>query len=189
MITKGGDFPKGLRADRGAEGAGEGLAEALDVGVVFGFDHDAGKLFRAGVAENDAAIFAESGLGFGEGAGNLRESFERRLGFHFDVYDDLRVVLEALDERFDFAVHGNERSDFYGGKKAVAGGAVIQKNDVAGLLAADDVAAPQHFLEDVAIADGGAGEGNAFASEDALKTQIGHGGGNDAIAFEFVLGF
>jgi hypothetical protein len=29
-------------ADGGAEGVGEGLREALDVGVMFSFDHDAG---------------------------------------------------------------------------------------------------------------------------------------------------
>jgi len=52
-----------------------GLAEALDVGVVLGFDHDAGEGLGAGIAEDDAATVAESGLGFGEGAGNLgRES-------------------------------------------------------------------------------------------------------------------
>jgi hypothetical protein len=67
-----------LSADGGAEGVGQGLAEALDVGVVFGFDHDAGELLRAGIAEDDAAVFAESGLGFGEGAGNFGERFERR---------------------------------------------------------------------------------------------------------------
>jgi hypothetical protein len=74
------------------------LAEALDVGVVFGFDHDTGKLFGAGIAEDDAAVFAESGLGFRKCAGNFGESFERRLGLYFDVDDDLRVVLEAFDE-------------------------------------------------------------------------------------------
>jgi hypothetical protein len=31
-----------LGADGGAEGIGQGLAEAVDVGLVFGFDHDAG---------------------------------------------------------------------------------------------------------------------------------------------------
>jgi len=165
------------------------LAEALDVGVVFGFDHDAGELFCAGIAEDDAAIFAEGGLGFGQGAGDFGERFEGRLGFDFDVDDDLRVVLEAFDEGFDFAVHGDERGDFYGGEKAVAGGAVFEKNDVAGLLAAYDVAAAKHFFEDVAIADGSAGESDAFAGEDALETEIGHGSGDDAIAFEFVLGF
>ncbi len=45
-------------ADGGAESVGEGLAEALDVGVVFGFDHDAGELLRAGVTKDNAAIVA-----------------------------------------------------------------------------------------------------------------------------------
>ena len=156
---------------------------------MFGFDHDAGELLRAGIAEDDAAIFAEGGLGFGEGAGNFGKSFERRFGLHFHVDNDLRVVLEALDEGFDFAVHGNERGDFYRSEKAVACGAVFQKNDVAGLFAANHVAAAKHFFEDVAIADGSAGERNAFASQDSLEAKIGHGSGDDAIAFEFVLGF
>jgi len=60
---------------------------------------------------------------------------------------------------------------------------------VAGLFAADYVATAKHFFEDVAIADGGASESDAFAGENALEAEIGHGGGNDAIAFEFVLGF
>ena len=128
-------------------------------------------------------------MGFGERAGNFGESFERRLGFYFDVDDDLRVVLEAFDERFDFAMHGNERSNFQGGEKAVAGGAVFEKNDVAGLFAADDVAAAQHFFEDIAIADGSASERDAFAGEDAFEAEIGHGRGDDAVAFELVLGF
>jgi hypothetical protein len=44
---------------------GEGLAEALDVGFAFGFDHDAGELLGAGVAKDDPAIIAKCGLGFG----------------------------------------------------------------------------------------------------------------------------
>src|SRR5260370_37432162 len=54
-----------LRADGGAEGVGEGLGEAVDIGFVFGFDHDAGELLGARVAKDDAAVFAESRLGFG----------------------------------------------------------------------------------------------------------------------------
>jgi hypothetical protein len=60
---------------------------------------------------------------------------------------------------------------------------------VARLFAADDVAAAKHFFEDVAIADGGAGEGDTFAGEDTLQTKIGHGRGDDAVAFQLVLGF
>jgi hypothetical protein len=181
--------PSFLGADGGAQGVGQGLREALDVSIVFGFDHDAGELFGAGIAEDHAAIFAEDGLRFGEGAGNFGKSFQWGLGFHFHVDDDLRVVLEALDQGFDFAVHGDERGDFNGGEKAVAGGAVFEKNDVAGLLAADDVAAAKHFFKHVAIADGSAGERNAFAGQDTFEAEIGHGCGHDAIAVELVLGF
>jgi len=176
-------------ADGGAEGVGQGLREALDVGVVFSFNHDAGKLLSAGIAEDDATTFAECGLGFGEGAGNFRKSFEGRLGLDSDVDDELRIVLKTFDEGFDFAMHGDERGDFYGSEKAVAGGTVIKKNDVAGLLATDDVAAAEHFFENIAIADGSAGECNAFAGEDAFKAKIGHGSGDNTIAFELILRF
>jgi hypothetical protein len=47
-----------LCADRGAEGLGKGLREALNVGMVLRFDHDAGELLGSRIAENDAAIFA-----------------------------------------------------------------------------------------------------------------------------------
>jgi len=53
-----------LGADGGTEGVGEGLAEALDVGFVFGFDHDTGELLGAGIAKDDAAIIAKRGLRF-----------------------------------------------------------------------------------------------------------------------------
>lgn len=180
-------FP--LSADGGAQGVGERLAEAPDVGVVFGFDHHAGELLGAGIAEYDAAIFAESGLGLGKGGGNLRECFKRRLGLYWYIDDDLRVVLEAFNEHFDFSIEGDERGDFYGREEAVAGGAVLEKNDVAGLFAADDIAAAKHFFENVAVSNGCPGECDAFAGEHAFESEIGHGSGHDAVAFEFVLGF
>ena len=45
-------------ADGRAQGVGQGLAEAFDVGVVFGFDHDAGQLLCSGIAEDHAAVFS-----------------------------------------------------------------------------------------------------------------------------------
>jgi hypothetical protein len=54
------------------------LAETLDVGVVLGFDHDAGEGLGAGIAEDDSAVVAESGLGFGESAGDFGKRVERR---------------------------------------------------------------------------------------------------------------
>jgi hypothetical protein len=55
---------------------GYGLAETLDVRVMFSFDHNAGGLLGPGILEDDAGIFAEGGLGFGWNAGEFTESFE-----------------------------------------------------------------------------------------------------------------
>src|SRR5712691_2938062 len=145
-------------ADGGAEGVGERLAEALDIGFVFGFDHDASELLGTGVAKDDAAIVAKRGLGFGQGAGNFWKRLERRFRAHFYVDDELRIILETLHERFNFTAHGNQRGNFCGREQAVTGRAVVEKNDVAGLLASQHVAAAKHFFENVAIPDGGAGE-------------------------------
>src|ERR1035438_8689982 len=54
-----------LNADGGSQRVGYGLAEALYVGLMFGFDHYPGQGFGAGIAQDDAAIVAERGLGFG----------------------------------------------------------------------------------------------------------------------------
>ena len=174
-------------ADGGAECRGDGLGKAFDVGVMFGFDHDSRKLFRAGIAQYDAAVFAESGIGFAERADDFWERIERRLGFDLHVDDGLRIVLETGNERIEAALHGDERSHFDGGEKAVAGGRIIEKNDVAGLFAAQDVSAFEHFFENVAVADVGAGKRNVLVGENPLETKIGHGCGDDAIAREFVL--
>src|ERR1700694_4922603 len=106
-------------AGGGAESVGQGLGEALDVGVVFSLNHDACEVLGAGVTENDAAIVAKGRLGFGEGAGDFRESVER--GFRTDLHidDKLRVVLETFDERFNLSVHRDQRSDLDGGEQAV----------------------------------------------------------------------
>lgn len=61
----------GLDADRRSQRVGYGLAETLNVGLLFGFDHYPGQRFGAGIAEDDAAIVAERGFGFGQGAGNF----------------------------------------------------------------------------------------------------------------------
>src|SRR5882762_503516 len=178
-----------LRADGGALGVGEGLGEALDVGFVFGFDHDAGALLGAGVAKDDAAIVAKCGLGFGEGAGDFRKRLERRFRTHHHVDDELRIILEAFDKRFDFAVHGDQRGNLCGREQAVAGRAVLEKNDVAGLLASQNVAAAKHFFQNISIADSGAGQRDIFAGKNGLETQGGHGGSDDAVTYELILRF
>jgi len=75
----------------------------LDVESCSAFDHDAGELLGARIAENDAAVFAEGGIASVR-RGRFGKGFERRLGFYFYVDDGLRVVLEPGDERFEAAV-------------------------------------------------------------------------------------
>ena len=60
---------------------------------------------------------------------------------------------------------------------------------MAGLFAAEDVAALEHFFENVAITNISAGQGDIFAGEDTFEAEIGHGGGDNAIARQFILGF
>ncbi len=79
------------------------MGKTLDVGIVFGFDHDAGELFGAGIAENDAAIFAQGGVGVGKGFNDLWKRIERRLGLNLHVDDGLGIVLKAGNERFEAA--------------------------------------------------------------------------------------
>ena len=68
------------------------------------------------------------------------------------------------------------------GEQAVAGGGVVQENDVAGLLAAQIRAAAQHLLEHVAVAHGHAHERKTLARQHTLQAEIGHGGADDSAA-------
>src|SRR5689334_6560415 len=87
-----------LGADGGAKGVCQGLAKTLDVGFMFGFDHNAGELLGTRIPKNDAAVFAKSRLRLGERAGDFGERIERWLGAHLYVDDLLRVVFQAFDE-------------------------------------------------------------------------------------------
>src|SRR5215472_12169979 len=185
MSQKTGD----LSADGRAQGGGQRVAEALHVSFVFGFDHDARELLGAGIPQNDAAILAKRRIGFGEGAGNFRKRFERRFRTDLHVDNQLRIFFQPFDKRFDLSLHGNERSNLYSSEQAVSCRAVFEKNDVARLFAAKRAAAPQHFFEDVAIANGGSSQRYALAGQNTLQSQVGHGRRHNAVAFEFVLRF
>src|SRR2546429_7600461 len=92
------------------------------------------------------------------------------------------LILETLEERRDFSVHGDQGSNLYGREQTVASGAVVEKDDVAGLLAAEHTPAAQHLFENVAVADGRASQRDVFLGEDALEPKVGHGSSHDAMA-------
>src|SRR5260370_7797597 len=58
--------------DGGAEGVGERLAEALDIGFVFGLHHDARELLGTGVPQHDPTVLAKRGFGFCPRPSNFR---------------------------------------------------------------------------------------------------------------------
>ena len=99
----------------------------------------------------------------------------------------MRIILEACHQRFHLAVQRDQGSNFCGGEQAVTGRAVVEKNDVPGLFASERRAAAKHLFKDIAVAHGGAGQRNVFAGQRALQTQIGHGGGHDAVTFQLIL--
>src|SRR2546429_9371801 len=88
-----------------------------------------------------------------------------------------------------FRSHGDQGSNLYGREQTVASGAVVEKDDVAGLLAAEHTPAAQHLFENVAVADGRASQRDVFLGEDALEPKVGHGSSHDAMACEFILRF
>jgi hypothetical protein len=98
-----------------------------------------------------------------------------------DVLEDLRQRIEAVaDFRHRTAKLLHHRQHLQCGDKTVAGGGVVGQNNVAGGLAAEIVAAAQHLLQHIAVADRRAHEFDALAFEEALQPEIRHHGGDDA---------
>ena len=123
------------------------------------------------------------------GRGNDRQGFQRGLGFYVHVHDRLRKDFQAAHQLVERAAQRQEARHFQSGEQTVAGRGVIEKNDVAGLFAAEVPAAAQHFLEHVAVPDGNAREAQAFFLERALKAQVGHGRADHAATAQLPGGF
>ena len=67
------------------------------------------------------------------------------------------------------------------GEHAVAGGAVVEHDDVPGLLAAERVPAGAHLLEDVAVADRGLPHRDALALHRLEQPEVAHHGGDEGV--------
>src|ERR1700722_13318447 len=179
----------GLSANGLAQAVGQRIGPAADVVFVLGFDHDASERLGARIAQDHTTGLAEGVLGGGQLAGNFRKRIERRLGFYFYVDDFLGEDFQVGDQIVERTRESNDGGKFQGGQHAVAGGGVIEKQDVAGLLAAEVGADALHFFEDVAVADGGAGQLQPGFFEGAFEAEVGHGGADDDVAFEHVIRF
>ncbi len=78
------------------------------------------------------------------------------------------------------------RRQHQAGQRAVAGGGVVEDDDVAGLLAAEGVAVLLHLLQDVPVADAGLHELDALALHGQLEAQVGHDGRHDGVGTQRV---
>ncbi len=77
-----------------------------------------------------------------------------------------------------------QRQDLQRCQHAVAGGGEVAHDQMAGLLAAQIVAALAHLLDHVAIADLGAVQLEPLAGQEALEAEIGHDRRDHAVALE-----
>ena len=67
------------------------------------------------------------------------------------------------------------------GEDAVAGRAVVEHDDVAGLLAAERVPARAHLLEHVAVADRGLAHLDALALHRLEQAEVAHDRGDEGV--------
>ena len=74
---------------------------------------------------------------------------------------------------------GDGLHDLDGGQQAVAGVGVAAEDDVAGLLAADQVAVLAHVFGNVLVAHGGLFIADAELIERLVQAHVGHDGGDD----------
>src|ERR1700727_2619319 len=108
---------------------------------MFRFHHYASQRLRSRISQDNAPAFAKRRLSVRKSAGDFGQRVQRWFGANLYVDDGLRIVLEAGYEFRERAMHGNQRCNFYGGEEAITGGTVVQKNNVAGLLASQNATA------------------------------------------------
>ena len=112
----------------------------------FGFDHDAGEGFGAGIADDDAAVAVQFLLGGFDDVTDFGDLGERYLLAHADVLDSLGKDFEVADEIGErMTCPSHDLHDAEGGEQSVAGrGVAVAEEDVSGLFAAESGAGLLH---------------------------------------------
>ena len=82
------------------------------------------------------------------------------------------------------AGRGDPGREHQAGEHAVAGGAVVEHDDVARLLAAERVAAGPHLLEHVAVAHRGLQHVDALALHRLEQPEVAHDRGDEGVVRE-----
>lgn len=133
---------------------------------------------------------AEGGFGGFHGGLDFGDSFQGGLFFDGKGDEFGGVFFHAVGE-FGEGLAGlfDDGEDDEGADDAVAGGGEIGEDEVAGVFAAEVVAAFAHALEDVSVADLGLFEGDAIGGEGVAQAEVAHDGGDEGVAAELALFF
>src|SRR5436190_9586111 len=109
----------------------------------------------------------------GHDRGFDRDVLKRLAAAITDVLQDLRQRIEAMADLRHWATELlHHREYLQGGDKSITCRGIVRQDDVTGGLAAKIVAAAQHLLEHIAIADRRAHEFQSQAPEKPLQSQI-----------------
>src|SRR4029077_13403029 len=91
---------------------------------------------------------------------------------------------ETSHERIKRADRQNPRSDFHRREHSIAGGSVVEKKNVPGLLAAEIRTDAEHLFKHVAITDGGSHQLQPRLVERTLESEICHRGADYHVALQ-----
>jgi len=162
------------RVRQGRERRANVIDDALDKIEIVAFAHDPDDWFGARRADDKAAAFAKLLTAILDGARDTRVH-QRLSGLESHIPQDLRHRIESTaDLAHRFILLLDNRQELQGGNESVAGRAMIQEDNVAGLLAAEIKPFLSHVFEYIAIADGGARKRKPESFEIAFEAEVRH---------------
>src|SRR5439155_12853150 len=172
-------------AELAPDDAGELVRHHLDTPAIRAFDHHAREWLGAGIANQHAAAAVHLLLERGDLLVEAGDRVERRLRPHGDVDENLWELAHAARERRErLARLTRDAEQRQRGEDAVAGGRVIGKQQVPGLLTAEVRAPALHLLVNVPVADLRLHDLDPLGRQRFVEPEIRHDGGDDAVALE-----
>src|SRR6185437_6402555 len=167
------------------DGHGHVAHDLLHERDIVAFGHDADDGLGAGFAHEQTARAVEAGFGLLDAIGDALVG-KRLAVLEAHIVEHLRqrfVEVRRLAGAFVFVRDHGQYLQCR--NEAVARGREIAEDDVAGLFAAHVEAAFVHHAQHIAIAHGGAREGEVETFQVAFQTGVRHHGADDAAALEF----
>src|SRR6185437_7363539 len=153
----------------------DGVGMLLDRAGRSRLDHHPRQLFGPGITHQHPSAALELGFGGADGGLNGIELLQRAFARHAHVHDHLRHLAPAVAQRAQgFAPPRHQSDGVEGGQQAVAGGGLLQEDDVAAGFAPQARAALAHGLEHVFVARRGTNQLDALGLKRVLEAQVGH---------------